>query len=225
MSTFTEDLAALAPIDGPQVTVDDNYQDALPPAPVPERDYRLRITKWSLDKDKQGNLRLTDGKFPVILIEESEVVEPLELAGKRAVSYERLNTKPFERPKGSGSLCSMLGDLTRSYDQTRGWKSIPEGLELLAELIATGTFQSRLRWEAYDKDYVSTRIAELGGESMVNDDQLKELRNQATIKGMKRFPKLPDGSHASIVEGPSGAQLEARLKLGSIYPSSKQLKF
>jgi hypothetical protein len=225
MSTFTEDLAALNFADDVEVNVDDSYQDALPPAPIPERDYRLRITKWSLDKDKSGNLRLTDGKFPVVLIEETEVVEPVEFAGKRGISYERVNTKPFERPKGSGSLCSMLGDLTRSFDQTRHWKKTNEGLELLAELAATGTFQARLRWEGYDKEYVDTRVAELGGTSLVNDDQMKELRKQAAVKGMKRFPKQPDGTHAPVAKGPSGADVEARLKLGSIYPSSKAIKF
>ena len=219
--SVTDDLAtvseALADDLGLSGDVDD-YPDPTPPAPVPEGNYRLRL-EIGLDKDDSGKVRgLTDeaGKFyPTILITKGEVVEgPEGTEGRSAVSYERVYTKPY--PRGTG-MANGLSDLTRSFDQTRGFSNFNDGFELLSELAQNETMRCRVRWEAFDSDYFDERVkAVAGSRENLTKEQKKMLNKECSIRGQKNFE--PNGT----VKGPSGAVLTARARISSFYPSGDE---
>jgi hypothetical protein len=221
--SILDDLATLpvnAEFDVP--VNDDSYADPTPPAPLKEGNYRLRVVKFSLDKKKDGTPNLTDGLWPVINLERVEVVEPAEFAGRVAVSFERVYSKPFNR---GGGMANGLADLTRSMDQTRSYNNPRDGIAILDELVQSGTtFRARIGWEGYDKDFYDQQVSNLGGESMIDNAKRKELRKAATIKGMKSFPQHADGSHASVVTGKSGSTVTARARIASVYPSGQDVK-
>lgn len=193
----------------------DSYQDPTPPAPVPEGNYRLRL-QLELDKGQDGAVRGqkdAKGKFyPTLLIRKSEVIEgPAGSLGRSAVNFERVYTRPFARGDGQAN---GLADLTRSYDQTRGWNNFEDGFSLAAELSETGTMRCRIGWEAYDKDYAEQLANELGGFNSLTDAQKKDIRKRSTLKGSKQFDKN------GIATGPSGATVTARARITAFYPSS-----
>lgn len=219
--SILDDLATLpvnAEFDVP--VNDDTYQDPTPPAPLKEGNYRLRIVKFNLDKRQDGTPNLTDGKWPVVNLERVEVVEPAELAGRVALTFERVYSKPFNR---NGGQASGLADIVRSHDQSAGFRSAGEGIEALARLVdAGGTFRARIGWEGYDKDHYEAQIASIGGEGVAQPEQKKAFRKQATIKGMKNFPAQADGSYSSVAIGKSGATVEAKARISGYFPSAQE---
>jgi hypothetical protein len=198
----------------------DNYADPTPPAPVPEGNYRLRL-EVALDKKQDGSINgQTDaatGKFyPTILIKKGEVVEgPEGTLGRTAISYARVYTKPFMR---GDNQVNSLADLTRSFDQTRGWNNIADGFALLEELAATGTMRCRLTWEGFDKDHFDAQVTEIGGIQNLVGDVKKSVNKASTIRGAKNFDK------SGIATGPSGATVSARARIATTYPSSATVK-
>lgn len=202
----------------------DVYQDPTPPAPVAEGNYRLRI-EVALDKNQDGTVRgQTDanGKFyPTILIKKGEVVEgPAGTEGRTAISYARVYTRPFERGNG---MANGLADLTRSFDQTRGWNNFEDGFRILEELSQTSTMRCRLTWEAFDTDLFNAKLEALGmSKEMLNQPSNKETKKQfnkdCTVKGAKHFDKN------GIAKGKSGATLTARTRIATTYPSSETVK-
>ena len=217
-----EDLASVSQnlADDLNVSDDGNYADPTPPAPVPEGNYRLRL-EIALDKDQAGNIKgQTDerGRFyPTILIKKGEVVEgPAGTEGRTALSSTRVYTRPFDRGNGQAN---GLADLTRSFDQTRGFNSFADGFALLEELAATGTMRCRLTWEGFDKDHWDASLAALGKTaSDLTKEEKKALNTACTIKGAKKFDKN------GIATGPSGATVSARARLATTYPSSEKVK-
>lgn len=215
--SILDDLASVSANLADDLNVsEDTYKDSTPPAPVPEGNYRLRL-EVEIDKDKDGKVKgQLDDKgrfFPTVLIKKGEVIEgPEGTLGRNAISYARIYTRPFDR---QGSLASSLADLTRSFDQTRGWAGVEEGIKVLAELAATGTCRLKLQWEAFDKDYAEELANELGGFSSLNAAQKKEINKKATVKGAKNF----DANGIAI--GKTGATLEARTRITTTYPSAK----
>lgn len=175
----------------------------------------------NLDKNQDGSIRLTDNKYPTIVLEQVDIVEPVEMEGKRAVSFERVYTKPFARIQGGQPTSNGLADLTRSHDATRTWSTVQQGLDVLDQMVESGeTFRARLEWNAYDKDHYEQQIAALGGEASASKEDKKRIRKEATIRGMKRFQKTPDGSsYLPTVIGPSGATLQARARISTFFPS------
>lgn len=224
MSSIAEDLQGLNFEGVEEFAVDDDsYVDPAQRRLLPEADYLVQLDGVGIDKDNDGKPRLARGKYPTIKISRITVAQPEQFAGQIATFDERVYSVPFER---NGSKASGLADMTRSLDQTRTWRQIPEGLQLAVELAEGGHFAKvRVGWEAYDKDHYEALVSAAGGESLVDDKQKKQFRKDATIKGMKKFPRLPDGSYSPEIEGPSGAILEARTRINTWYSSAKALKF
>ena len=196
----------------------DDYQDPTPPAPVPEQNYRLRL-EVALDKDKDGKPKgLTDengGFYPTILVIKGEVVEgPAASIGRTAISYERIYTKPYARGEG---LANGLSDLTRSFDQTRGFNNFTDGFALLAELAETETMRCRLRWEAFDGDHFTTLADAEGGRDNLSKEQKKAISKVCSVRGAKNFDKN------GIVTGPGGTTLSAKARIAQTYPSGEKV--
>lgn len=222
--SLTTDLSSVSAAleDDLEVSNSADYQDPTPPAPPKEANYRLKVVKMGLDKNQDGSIRLTDGKYPTVVLERVEIVEPVELDGKVGVSFERIYTKPFERVKGA-PLANGLADFTRSFDSTKGWSSVQHGLNALDEFVDAGnTFRARLEWVAYDSDHYKAQIAALGGEESATKDDKKRIRKEATVRGMRRFKQAADGSYLPIITGPSGATLTARARISTFFPSHQE---
>lgn len=198
----------------------DAYQDPTPPAPVAEGNYRLKL-EVALDKKQDGSINgQTDDRgrfYPTILIKKGEVVEgPEGTIGRTALSYARVYTKPFNRGDGQAN---GLADLTRSFDQTRGWSTFEDGFKLLQELADTGYMRCRVVWEAFDTDHYDAALAALGKTKFQLDPAEKKMLNKdATVKGAKNFDKN------GITKGKSGATLSARTRIATTYPSSETVK-
>jgi hypothetical protein len=223
MSSILDDLATLpvnAEFDVP--IAEGSYQDPLPIAPLPEGNYRLKVVKFSLDKNQDGTLRLARGQWPTVNLERIEVVEG-EHTGKVAATFQRVYSVPFARG-GSVPNASGLGDLIRAFDQTVSVSNVKDAIELLHQFVESGaSFRGRIVWTAYDKDHADQQFAEIGGKQMASKEQYKAISKSATVKGVKNFPQGPNGP-LPIVTGRSGAQLEARAELSNLYPSGQDVK-
>lgn len=222
--SLTTDLASVSETleDDLGVSAGTDYQDPLQPSPPKEGNYRLKVVKMSLDKNQDGSIRLTDNKYPTIVLERVEIVEPAEMEGKVGVMFERIYTKPFERVKGA-PLANGLADITRAFDITKTWSRVQDGLDILDQMVDAGeTFRARLEWNAYDSDHYKAQIAALGGEDSASKEDKKRIRKECTIRGMKRFKQSSDGAYLPIVVGPSGNTLTARAKIATYFPSHQE---
>lgn len=185
------------------VAVDsDSYQDQADPAPILAGDYRAKVVSHSLrqefgdDGKPNGNIKLVDGRFPIIVLEQVEIIEGLDNPRKVGL-FQDVTTKPFDR---YGTKASGLGDLTRSFDQTRSWRGLQEGLATLREFIEQGgNFVAAYNWTAYDKEFVAAAFEQLGvsrNRSERNDNENKivnAIYKAAKVRGMNNFPPAREG--------------------------------
>lgn len=204
--------------------VDTDYQDQLPPGPPARGDYRARITKLTNRLNRDREAVLADGKWPVLVIEEIEIVEGLANVPRRVMVYQDIRTKPFDR---YGKPASMLGDLLRAYDQNRVFKGLNGQIEGLKELVETGaTFVFRGDWIAEDREHSKARIAAAGGRDNLSREEINAIYDEARIRGMANFPtvtdpKTGDQVHLASVTGPSGEVLQANFEMRRFYPSER----
>ena len=222
-------LADVNIADDLDVTINpDTYPEQQNPAPPPADNYTFRITKLSLRKDKDNNLVLRDGKWPVYVVEQVEILEPE--SSKRLVSlYQDFSTKPFNR---DGAQASAAADLVRGFDSTRPVQGLLGIDAVLAEAVdQNATFHAKLDWEAYDGDYAKQALDEagLGGTKFAEmdaDDKkiASAIYAKARLKGMAKFPKKADGTPSGVWVGPSGESIEARPTLAKVYPSHATVK-
>lgn len=204
----------------------ENYQDQASPAPPAPGNYRFVVKKVEEKKDRDSKVIRIDGKYPIITLQQLEIVEPVEF-GRLVSPFHDIKTKPFER---FGSLVSEVGDITRAYDQTRGWSGLQEGLALLNEYFDTNaTFVANLGWEAFDKAFLDQALAEAGLENTTyanrTDDQ-KQVVNALYKKARLRTRSFPvrDGRRIHVAQGPSGDMLEARPVITRFIPSEEGVK-
>jgi hypothetical protein len=228
VSSFTDDLALLSEqMQDDLAIVDDSqaYPDALPPAPPAEGNYRAKIDFLGAAKDQAGNAKFQLGangeKYPTLVFN-AVIAEPVELEGKRLVSFERIYSKPF--PRGGG-MANGLADIVRSHDVNKPHRTVGESLQSLKELAEQATtFRVRIRWEAYDKDYADSLKAAIGTPTLTKE-QMNSVTKQATIVGMKKFKQDPNnpGKYLPIVVHPiSGNTLTANARISQYFPSNQE---
>lgn len=224
MSTQTVSLADIRLTDDLDVGVNpETYVDQGPPPPPPAGNYEFRVLKHSIRTDQEGNVILVDGRFPIIVLDMLEIVQPIENARKIAAFLD-IRTKPFER---NGNPASTFADLIRAYDQTLAWQGLEEGKQALLEFFNSGaTFRARLDWTGYDKDYADSEFAKLG---LAKKDVPKETANAiyagAKIKGMRNFPRYANGKFNPVWVNPkSGNLVEARVDIPTFYASGKDVQ-
>lgn len=206
----------------------DTYPDQQNPAPPAAGNYTFRIKKLSIRKDKDNNIVLRDGKWPVYVLEQVEIVEP-ESAKRLVMLYQDVSTKPFNR---DGEMASAAADLVRAIDSTRPVQGLLGIDAVFAEALDQGTtFHAKLDWEAYDGDFAKQALEEagLGGVKFAEldaDDKktASAIYAKARLKGMAKFPKKADGTPSGVWVGPSGESIEARPTLAKLYPSHNTVK-
>jgi len=204
------------------VTDPDQYPDPLPSGPkmLPAGRYTVTLQDFDMDKDSDGKVRVYGDQSYAILLRKLKVVAPDNHAN-RTITFQRVFTKPYERPRGTGKMVSGLGDLIRSFDSSRAWSDLNDALALLNEFQADSTPATiKTEWEAFDKDYYEQILAQEGIAS-TDKPAVRGARRRATIRGMYRFLKNANGDPLPVVIGPSGKQLDAKLIIVDFIPSHK----
>lgn len=199
----------------------DNYPDPLPQNNlIPKGDYIVRIEDAETDKDMNGERRIFSDSSYAIVVKRLRIVEG-DFAN-RTITFQRVFTKPYERPRGSGKFVSGVGDLIRAFNPSLGdFKTIEDVEDRFRQLVAEGaTAKIKVDWEGYDKDYYDQLVA---SESIDTNDktQVRAARRRATIRGMWKALKKENGGHYPVFEGPSGRQVDARLIITEYVPQHK----
>lgn len=199
----------------------DNYPDPLPTTNLlPKGEYIVRLEDAETDKDMNGERKVFSDSSYAVVVKRLRVVEgPF---ANRTITFQRVFTKPYERPRNSGRFVSGVGDLIRAFNPAYAdFKSISDIEDRIGQLVAEGaTGKIKLDWEGYDKDYYDQIVA---AESIDTNDrnQVRAARKRATIKGMWRALKKGDGGYYPVFDGPSGKRIDARLVITEYVPQGK----
>lgn len=211
----------------------DTYPDQSNPAPVPACNYLLRVTKFDVQRDKEGNAVVYknaagEPAYPVYIIEQAEVQEPSELAGRKIGLFQQVTTKPFNR---NGEIASQMGDLLRSLDQSVAVRGTKAMIEAVTDLIINTPIPVRLDWEANDFGFVKAEFERLFngkryGELDPSDKNVASgIYKRAKCAGQRNFPTFANGKRNHVWTGPSGDTFEARSKIVRYHPSLASIKF
>lgn len=220
----------------------DEYVDKAPPPPVTGGYYGFRIVKGGLKKvyQKPDEIVLVDKKYPVIVIEQIEIVSPEDLPGISGRSVflqgfgQEFGTKPFERPDfvtGGKVPANNLADIIRSSEagQSESFRGTEEGLRLFQRLVADQTiFHGEVEWTAQDSKWVGVEVRAL--DALVKAGELtqeaaRERMNEVRYKlgrqdNQAKF-KLPTGGFAQTWTSPSGDEIEVRNFIKQFIPVSQ----
>ena len=195
------------------------YVDPLPPRPPKSGVYRVRPLELQLDTDVDGNTKLTDGRYPTLLLRKLEIVEPEKEQGRALYPFKRFSLKPIQSGPRAGA--SAANDLLRAFDDTRTFTSGKEALQIIGEMADAGqTFRARLTWTAYDGEGAREEIASRGGRDAIDQDDLREIYRKYTCRGEKNFPQV-DGKAVPEWTSPTGNKCEARVAIQAVIPASK----
>jgi hypothetical protein len=183
---------------------------------MPEGTYNFVIKEFrpefSEDGTFQNRISLTDCRVTGVPSEE------LRTHLRRKLMNLSIWTTTYKR---NGITVSGLGDLIRGIDPDRSWVGLKDAVDIIQEAVDQQiNIQARLVWAAFDK-----KGWEMGGGKFLSKgtQEYKELRNRVSVKGMRNFPPLPDGSFKNEVTGPiSNEVLEGRLEIASVINAEKQ---
>lgn len=222
MSDFDFDLSEVQDFEDIKLEDASEYQDQTGPAPLQPGNYRFRVVEGGRRKNQDGE-PIDDHGFPQVQLSKLVVVEPEELAGREVYPFQSYTLRPVQGGARKGTVPAV--DLLRGFDDTLTFSNGKDALRQLAEQFEAGkTFVAGTNWEAKDSDFIKEAADENGGDlNDMDDDERRSLFKKAIIRGQKKFPKA-NGVYIPEIEGPSGATLQARVKLTRIYPSSKEVK-
>lgn len=169
-----------------------NYTAPKPFTAVPKGTYRAKLTKWSVDTDRQTGAV----KNPYTILAGFEITEgPSE---GRFLSFQRISSVSFKTRPGASALndfIAVLAKVTNTEGAIKGPAAIASLLDLARDTNAV--FTIRTDWESYDKEYIAAIRNE--GRTPTNDDY-----NTARISGQAKF------NENGTVIGPSGNELSAQ---------------
>ena len=239
--------AGVALTDDLDVALDANeYQDRQAPLPIYAGNYAARIKKSSLKEEfgTKGVIVLVKNAagvptYPVIRIEELEIVKPEELDGRRVFpGFQEFGTKPFERTDfttnpPTKTPANNLSDMIRSVDSSLSYRGLEAGLSLFGRLVDEGAlFHVQIDWLAEDRRWIGEQVkivdaALQAGE--ITEEQAKTARNQARYKdgrqeGMKKFVVTGNGGTKTLSPlwtGPSGEDIEVKAVIKQFIPISQ----
>lgn len=199
------------------------YADQANPAPPAPGVYRFTVVKAERKTTKEGKPVLTDDKYPVIVLAQVKIVEPVE--NERGVGvFQDIRTKPGIRKgrQGQDVAVNDFYDLLRGFDATAGIDSLEHAAQLFNQYVDGGAnFIGSLGWTAYDVDYVEEQFTKLNATTYearkgIAKDVANAIYNKAR-KNTKDF--VVNGRRQASILGPSGGMLEARPKIQRFYPS------
>ncbi len=216
-------LAELFVDDDLSISVDpETYQDQANPAPPLPGVYRLVVVGGKIlpKTDTSGQKVITDGRYPVLVMQRVKIVEPVECEKEFGI-FAELRTKPFDR---FGTVTSDVGDFTRAMDQTRQTNGMIEGVLAMEELVAQNTpFAANVAWTGYDSQWVEQEFERLGVTKTNAKTKLEKTVLDAVYKGArlgtKDFKSDGKGGLVPQAKGKSGAMIEARAKISKYIPS------
>lgn len=216
-------LADMPIVDDLDVPVSaEEYVDQANPIPPKPGNYRLVVTDGEMQKNQDGTLFLTDGKWPVFVIKKAKIVEPTE-SEREIFLFQNVRYKLFPRKNSVGAEvpASDLYDLLWGYDGSGTIEDGQHANQLLAQHVQQGdSFIANLKWTAYDKDYVEAEFGKIGGK----DKAAKDVANAIYAKARKSTKDFYVGSNLNpTCIGPSGAVLEARLAIARYYRSTVEV--
>lgn len=209
------DLLNAIPTDTVAVAPPDEYIDAQAGL-IPEGTYDVALQTFEEQFSQSGTFlnRIRVPKAIIVGVPD----ESLRPYLGRTIVGLTIFTKVYDR---RGKKASGLGDIIRGIDDTLTWTGLVEARQILQEACDKRTpIQMRLNWGAYDAKGADAA----GAQTMDRTSQeYKELRAKASIKGMRSFRELPDGTFYPEAPGPlSGEMLEARLEIANVTRSSKR---
>lgn len=192
--------------------------------PIPGH-YRFRASSVGRRKDRNtGEVVKVDGKWPTLILNRVEIVEPQEAAGSYA-PFQELFTKPFQRKGGAGAqvVAANQTDVLRSIDvDAPTGLNMEEQIEELEKQLTSGqTFVAGIGYTATDVDWAKAEIARNGGDNCPKEKR-SEIWKAAKLT-TKDF-KNPDGTYRTMTRGKSGKMIEAKLKLATFVPSTKDVE-
>lgn len=227
--TFADDLDVS--------TSPDTYVDPQAPLPINDGRYGFRIEKMSLRtvSKEDKTLRLDDGKFPVVTLEQLEIVEPAELAGRKVMLYQDFRTKPFPRRGADGveRQANNVADALRSNDVNVSFNGVTEGLRLLEATAGQGgVFYGRFRWTATDIDAAKEQVNAIktaagvpltATNAQIADKTVRDAINAVwkkfKLQGQKKF-RTPAGTYGPLMSQ-GGEPIEPRTEIAEFIPSNK----
>jgi hypothetical protein len=217
MASFYDKLSNVSPEDidvaAPSQYVDGGF------GLIPEATYDVLIKDFEpvFDDDGTFRKRINLKKLEIIGVPSED---HRKLLG-RTITNLSVFTTTYLR---NGVQVSGLGDLIRGIDDERPWSGLQEAVDIIQEAVDKQIpVQMKLAWGAFDKDGYDAE----GGPQMVNKSpEQKELRKRASVRGMRNFRALPDGSYSTETTGPiSGSSIEARLELDRVISKRKRATF
>jgi hypothetical protein len=196
-----------------EVAGPEDYVDGGPDL-LPEGTYDLLLKEYEIGKDREDPT-----KFKGYVRIRRAVVTGGDQDGRYVNNLTIWATTYLRK----GVKVSGLGDFCRGIDDTAN--PTADGLDGVANLLDRAIDQMlpvrvKLTWQAWDR----TGWEQQGGAMLTKGTpEYKELRKRCTVKGMRNFPMLPDGSHRTSIAGPiSNETLEAELTIDSVTPSGKR---
>lgn len=219
---FDFDLAEVNDFEDVKLEDPNEYQDQTGAAPLLPGNYEFAVVEAGRKKNNDGE-PLDDNGYPQVQLTKLRVVAPEEVAGREIYPFQAYSLKPVDGGKRKGTTPAI--DLARGFDDTVAFENGKAVLQFLAEQFENGkTFKASTTWEAKDSDAIKEFIEANGGDlSDVDQEEKRNFFKKAIIRGINKFP-LVNGFRLPEVEGPSGATLQARVKLTRIYPSSTDVK-
>lgn len=187
----------LSKVTAEEVQVDfENYQDQSEfPPPAPEGVYTFKQESVEFD--------VTAEKFLLAILNHT-IVAPGEQVDGHKLNFDRVSNKPFDR---NGVKVSQMADQIRAL----GIVERPRTAEDYAKAIESGvgqTWKGQIQWEA--------GCNHAGTEHEVDWKDGKVFR----LKGMKKFPALPNGGHADTTTCPTcGTEVRARERISRRIPA------
>jgi hypothetical protein len=228
MSAAAFDLPINAFTDVDDVALDPSeYLDNQPVQPLVTGNYAFRIKGLSFRKAKKDSpeLRLVDGKYPVLVLEQVEVVEPT----RTVALYQDFGTKPFTRKDfgtGQERPANNVADILRSHDAALRFGSLSEGIQMIQEIAQSGgLFHAFFDWTAQDMDgakeaVTAIKLAAGAPADAQNKDLPEEVRKKVNeaygrfrLRGMKKFKNPATGIVVPIWTSPAGNDVEARVEI------------
>lgn len=218
-------IADLPVIDDLDVPVSaEDYVDQANPAPPAPGIYRLQVVKAGVRSKKDGTMVLVGGKFPVIVLEQAKIVEPVENERQFGL-FQDVRTKPSIRKGAGGREVSVsdLQDLLRAYDASVSFEGSEHMNQLLDSYIqGNATFVAEVGWGANDFEYIKSQFEALVGPDGDRSKVEKEVANAIYNKARKRTKDfIVGGVRVTSIVGPSGNTLEARPQINRYYPSGE----
>lgn len=175
--------------------------------------YQVRVLAAGTKVDKQtGKLRMVKDR-PIFTVQKIEILDPVEQHGVHYVWTDVL-TAPIDRKDGVRvwPFIEMLEAIDASAVVPNDWRENLLTLERL--LTQSPVITVRLGYEAKDREYIDDQL------SRATSPEEKRMAWRNGELKLKDF-KNADGSYRTTTIGPSGATVNAELRITGFVSSNK----